>query len=124
MPDPTDEVSVAIDQLVDLCRNLAPPLFVSMDPADVNPGRGAWLALDQIRPANVAGDLELRCSLFLISSDQDPRRALAALAPRLRALLSVVVPDGPVVPQGVVMPDSPTPLPALKVPVNLYTETE
>jgi hypothetical protein len=34
---------------------------------------------------------------------------------------TVLTPDGPVVSQGVVMPGDPTPLPALSVPVFLYT---
>jgi len=119
------DVSFApVDQLVQLCADLEPPLGVSMDPAEVNPGRGGWLALDEMRPANLAGQWELRCSLFLISPDVDPKRALAKLAPMLNRLRTVVTPDGPVVPQGVVLPDSPTPLPALRVPVYLYTESE
>lgn len=113
-----------VDQLVQLCAELDPPLGVSMDPAEVNPGRGGWLALDEIRATNLAGQLELRCSLYLIAPDVDPRRALVKLAPMLNRLRTVVRPDGPVVPQGVVLPDSPTPMPALRVPVHLYTEQE
>lgn len=120
----TDLDFAAVDELVALCAALDPPLGVSMDPAEVNPGRGGWLALDEIRTANVAGQLELRCSLFLIAPDLDPKRALAGLAPMLNQLRTVVTPDGPVVPQGVVLPDSPTPMPALRVPVYLYTESE
>jgi hypothetical protein len=119
------DLSVApVDELVALCGALDPPLGVSMDPADVNPGRGGWLALEEIRPVNVAGALELRCQLYLIAPDLDPVRALGVLTPMLNSLRTVVTPDGPVVPQGVVMPDSPTPLPALRVPVYLYTESE
>lgn len=118
-------MSVApVDELVDLCAALDPPLGVSMDPAEVNPGRGGWLALDEVRVANLAGQLELRCSLFLIAADLDPKRALATLAPLFNRLRTVLQPDGPVVPQGVVMPDSATPLPALRVPIYLYTESE
>jgi len=113
-----------VDQLVQLCKQLDPPLGVSMDPAEVNPGRGGWLALDEVRAANLAGQLELRCSLFLIAPDTGPGRALGTLAGMLNRLRTVVRPDGPVVPQGVVLPDSPTPLPALRVPVYLYTESE
>lgn len=113
-----------VDELVELCAALDPPLGVSMDPAEVNPGRGGWLALDEIRPANMAGAWELRCSLFLISPDVDHKRALVKLAPMLNRLRTVVRPDGPVVPQGVVLPGDPTPMPALRVPVYLYTESE
>lgn len=121
----TTELSFApVDQLVQLCAAMDPPLAVSMDPADVNPGRGGWLALDEVRTLNVAGHLELRCSLYLIAPDLDPQRALAKLAPMLNQLRTVLRPDGPVVPQGVVMPGDPTPLPALRVPVYLYTDDE
>jgi hypothetical protein len=113
-----------VDQLVELCKQLDPPLGVSMDPAEVNPGRGGWLSVDEIRVANLRGQLELRCSLFLISPDIDPKRALGKLAPMLNRLLTVVAPDGPVITQGVVLPDSPTPMPALRVPIHLYTESE
>lgn len=117
----SDLTVAAIDELVDVCKALDPPLGVSMDPKDVEPGRGGWLSLDEIRTTNVAGDLELRCNLYLIAPDHDPHRALAALAPMLNSLRTRVTPDGPVVPIGVVMPHSPTPLPALRVPVYLYT---
>jgi hypothetical protein len=120
----TDLTFAPVDELVGLCAALDPPLGVSMDPAEVNPGRGGWLALDEIRTANLRGQLELRCSLFLISPDIDPKRALSLLAPMLNRLRTVLTPDGPVVPQGVVLPDSPTPMPALRVPVYLYTESE
>ncbi len=120
----TDLDFAPVDELIGLCRDLDPPLGVSMDPAEVNPGRGGWLAIDEIHAANVRGDLELRCSLFLIAPDIDPKRALGKLAPMLNRLRTIITPDGPVVPQGVVMPDSPTPLPALRVPIYLYTESE
>jgi hypothetical protein len=110
-----------VDQLVELCAALDPPVGVSMDPSEVNPGRGGWLAVDEVRFTNLAGQLELRCSLYLIAPDIDPQRALSLLAPMLNRVRTVLTPDGPVVPQGVVMPGDPTPLPALRVPVYLYT---
>lgn len=119
----SDLTTAPIDELVELCADLAPPLAVSMDPADVNLP-GAWLNLDEVRPLNVAGDLELRCSLYLIAPDQDPKRALGILGPMLNRFRTVWAPDGPVVPMGVVMPHSPTPMPALRVPVYLHTESE
>lgn len=119
----SDLTTAPIDQLVEACAALDPPIAVTMNPADVNPP-GAWLNIDELRTLNLAGDLELRCSLYLIAPDQDPKRALAILAPMLNRLRAVWNPDGPVVPQGVVLPDSPTPLPALRVPVYLHTESE
>lgn len=120
----TDLTFAPVDELVELCAQLDPPLGVSMDPAEVNPGRGGWLALDEVRPANVRGELELRCSLYLIAPDLDPKRALVKLAAMVNAVRTVITPDGPVTPQGVVMPGDPTPLPALRVPIYLYTESE
>lgn len=92
----------------------------SMDPGELNLP-GAWLAVDEVRRANMAGQLELRCRLFLISPDTDPLRAVELLGDLYNKVTSVLSPDGPVVTQGVVMPDNPTPLPALSVPVYLYT---
>lgn len=120
----SDLTVAPVDQLVQLCKDLDPPIGVSMNPADVRPGKGAWLSVDEIRSANVAGDVELRCSLYLVAPDQDPKRALATLTPMFNRLRTVLTPDGPVVPIGVVMPNSPTPLPSLRVPVYLYTESE
>lgn len=82
---------------------------------------GVWVALDELHVKNLHGTIELRCSLFLIGPDQDPQRALATLAPEYNKLMEAVTPDGPVVTQGVVVGDNPTPLPALRVPVYLYT---
>ena len=92
----------------------------SMDPAELNLP-AAWLALDEVRTANVRGSLELRCRLFLISPDTDPLRAVGLLGDLRDKVTTVLSPDGPVVAQGVVMPGDPTPLPALSVPVYLYT---
>jgi hypothetical protein len=92
----------------------------SMDPAALNLP-GAWLALDQFRGVNAAGNLRLECRLFLISPDTDPLRAIGHLGALHAKVLQVLTPDGPVVSQGVVMPGDPTPLPALSVPVHLYT---
>ena len=92
----------------------------SMDPADLNLP-GAWLALDQFRGVNVAGQLRMECRLFLISPEIDPLRAIGHLGELHAKVLTVLTPDGPVVSQGVVMPGAPTPLPALSVPVYLYT---
>lgn len=95
----------------------------SMDPAELNLP-GVWIALDEVRTANVRGQLQLRCRLFLISPDTDPLRALELLGDLRDKVATVVTPDGPVVTQGVVMPGDPTPLPALAVPVYLYTTGE
>lgn len=106
-----------------LDRLEAAELFASMDPAEVNLP-GGWLALDEVRPHGMGGRLQLRCSLFLISSDRDALRAVGVLAGLFNIARTVLTPDGPTVTQGVVLPGDPTPLPALRVPIHLYTTNE
>lgn len=110
--------SSPMQALVDLL--VAAGTSASLDPSDVNLP-GCWLALDRVVPANMAGTLRLECQLYLIAPDTDPRRALDTLGPLLTTVTGVVDPDGPITTQGVVMPADPTPLPALAVPVYLYT---
>jgi hypothetical protein len=98
-------------------------VFGSMDPAEVNTP-GYWLALDEVRPRALSGQLQLRCSVFLIAGDRDARRAVAVLAGLFNKVRTVLTPDGPVTTQGVVLPDSSTPLPALRVPVHINTGSE
>lgn len=105
-------------ELLDLLA--AADVAASMDPATLNLP-GAWLALDTVAAATMAGQLRLECRLFLVSPDTDPRRAIGHLGTLHAKVLQVLTPDGPVVTQGVVMPGDPTPLPALSVPVHLFT---
>lgn len=106
----------ALKELIQLLEDA--DVFTAMDPAEVNTP-GGWLALDEIRRRNVAGQLQLRCSLYLIAPDVSPLEAVAILADLFTKTTTVLTPDGPVVTQGVVLPDSPTPLPGLRVPINL-----
>ncbi len=95
----------------------------SLDPSDLNLP-GAWVTVESIQAANLAGSLTLGTVVYLIAPDQDYRRAMEALADlynRAVGPTAVVTPDGPVVPQGVILPDTSTPLPALRVPVNITT---
>lgn len=110
--------------LVDLAADLeAAEVRASLDPADVNLP-GAWITVESIQAGNLAGTLILGCVVYLIAPDQDYRRAMEALAELYNKVVgptAVLTPDGPVVPQGVILPDTSTPLPALRVPVNLST---
>lgn len=118
----TDAITPApFQQLVELLEGAG--VQASLDPADLNVP-AVWIALDSVAQANLAGRLELRCLLFLIVGDADTTRAMASLGQLHAKVLQVITPDGPVVTQGVVMPGDPTPLPALRVPVNLYTTTD
>lgn len=109
--------STPMQQLVDMLVDAG--VSASMDPAEVNLP-GCWLALDSPVVANMAGQLRLECTLYLIAPDTDPRRALDALGGLFGTVTGLLHPDGRVVTQGVVMPGNPTPLPALAVPVYLY----
>lgn len=110
--------STPLQALVDQLR--AAGLSADLDPAELSLP-GCWVALDQLATATLAGQLRLSCTVYLIAPDTDPRRALDALGPMYDTVTDVLTPDGPVVTQGVVMPADPTPLPALAVPVYLYT---
>lgn len=116
-----DDVTAQLDGLVQLVRDAG--VKCDMDASKLNLP-GAWLALDTVRTANVKGDLQLGCLLFLVSHDTDQRRAIGVLGDLFRKVSTVLTPDGPVQTQGVVMPDNPTPMPGLRVPVNLYTGSE
>ncbi len=93
----------------------------TVDPSDLNTP-GAWVTVEAIQGVNLAGTLRLEAVIYLIVGDQDYMRAMDALAALYNATLAVVDPDGPVTPQGVILPDTSTPLPALRVPVFLYTD--
>lgn len=110
-----------LDELVQLLRSAG--LKADMDPDRLNLP-GAWVAVDTVDLANVKGDLRLGCLVYLVSHDTDQRRAMGVLSGMYRKVLTVLSPDGQVRTQGVVMPGDPTPLPALRVPVNVYTESE
>lgn len=91
----------------------------SPNPEDINTP-GAWLTVAGINQLTVAGDLELQAVVYLIAGDTDYLRAHEQLAELFNIVVPAVLsPDGLVVPQGVVLPGSPTVLPALRVPVNL-----
>lgn len=107
-----------VEELVTLIKGAG--LEASQDPSKLNMP-GAWVTVDQIVPSTLAGGWEIQAVVFLIVGDQDYKRASTRLAEAFNKLHTVVTPDGPVRPQGVLMPGDPTPLPALRVPVSLYT---
>lgn len=117
---PVPELTLTpFETLIAACE--AAGVQTSMNPSELNLP-AAWLQLDQLRGVNMDGNLRLECNLFLISPDTDPMRAVEQLGELFDLLVpAVLTPDGPTVTEGVVMPDSSTPLPALRVPVYLYT---
>lgn len=91
-----------------------------MDPSNLNLP-AAWVTVEGIQAANLRTDVAIYVAVYLIAPDQDYGRALEALADLFNlAVPGVFSPDGQTVPQGVILPDSSTPLPALRVPVRLY----
>lgn len=91
----------------------------STNPEDVTLP-GAWVTVEGIRQLTMDGALQLECVVYLVSGDTDHLRAYEALAELYNTIVpSSLVPDGVVVPQGVVMPGNSTAMPALRVPVNL-----
>jgi len=113
-------MALTLESLADLATALsAAGVPTSMDPSDVNTP-GGWLSLENLVPATMGGGWRLETAVYLIVDEKDARRALADLAALLTTTLTVLRPDGPVVSQGVILPNGPTPLPALRVPVHLF----
>lgn len=111
---------LTFQSMLDLCALITSTgLKASVDPTELNLP-GAWVALDQLGPARLSGTTQLDVSVYLIAADADPRRAMTALATMYNQLRQVLTPDGKVRPQGVILPENPTPMPALRVPVYLY----
>lgn len=106
-----------LQQLVELLQGAG--LHADTEPANVNLP-GAWVTVEGVRQLTLDGQLQLECAIYLIHSDTDYTRAYEELAKLFnQARDAGVFPDGVVVPQGVVMPGNPTPMPALRVPINL-----
>lgn len=113
-----DQLSFApLTQLAELLA--ATGMSASTNPEDVNVP-GAWVTVESVRRLVVGGDLQLECVVYLIAPESDYHHAYAQLAELYnQAQAAGVIPDDVVVPQGVVLPGTPTPLPALRVPVHL-----
>lgn len=107
-----------VTDLVDLLEEAE--VRATVDPSDLNLP-GAWVTVESIQAANLAGTVRLGCAVYLVAPDQDYQRAMEALADLYnRVVPGVLTPDGPTVLQGVILPDTTTALPALRVPVNLF----
>jgi len=106
-----------VTQLVMALR--AADLRADVEPANLAPPC-VWVAVQSIDPLALDDSMQMQVACYLIVPDQDYDRAMTALAELAQKVATVLVPDGPVVPQGVLMPGNPhSPLPALRVPVNL-----
>lgn len=107
-----------VQQLVQLLVGAG--VRATTNPEDLNLP-GAWVTVDTVAPLVLGGPLELRCLVYLVTGDTDYAHALDTLAGLYNRMATVLTPDGDVATQGVVLPGNPTPLPALRVPVNLTT---
>lgn len=109
--------------LVDLVETLngLDEVRATLDPGELNTP-GVWVTLEQVTVANLRHDSRVSAVLYLVAQDQDYQRAYLALQTIYNAIVpAVLTPDGPVTPQGLLLPQDPSnPLPALRVPVNLY----
>lgn len=106
-----------LTQLAELL--VAAGMSASVNPEDVNVP-GAWVTCENFRHLTVAGDIQLGCVVYLVAAQGDYITALDQLAGLYnQAVPALLVPDGPVTTQALVLPDTPTPYPALRVPVNL-----
>lgn len=91
-----------------------------LDPASLNLP-AAWVTVEGLQAANLRRDIACDVAVYLIAPDQDYTRALEDLAAMFNLVVpGVLIPDGRVAPQGVILPDSTTALPALRVPVRLH----
>lgn len=118
----TNTLSFAdLDALAQILRNGGVG-SVSVDAAEVNVP-GVWIRFDGVGE-RLAG-LTLNTTLYLMVGDQDPRRALDALAALYNqvavALRPIGGPAGPATRAGVVATPGTIPLPALAVPFDLLT---
>lgn len=89
------------------------------DPGKLTPP-GVLVRLEGFAQSTLSG-LELATRLFCIVPDQDHERASAELVALVNRVLTVVDPDGPITAASVVLPGDPARLPALSIPLNLYT---
>lgn len=110
---------VASDLVAQLVTALPDELRATTVPGEVSTP-GAWVTLDTLRRVSVAGGWRVRCSVYLVTADADELRAIEQLATMLDTCYAAgVVADGDVEAVRVVLPSDPTPLPALRLPVNL-----
>jgi len=98
-------------------------MSASTNPEDINLP-GAWVTVEGIRALTLDQQLQLECVVYLITADADYGRAYGQLAGLFNLATGAgVLPDDVVRPQGVVMPGSSIPLPALRLPINLLVTT-
>jgi uncharacterized protein YidB (DUF937 family) len=115
-------ILAALDAVV--AELTAAGLRASINPAKLTPP-AVWVSLDKLIPELLDGNGAAQIRVNLIVPDTTLPQGLDALDQLLAkvwAVLPLAVED--VTPEGVVLPDSPNPLPSLRVTVQVpYTRT-
>lgn len=111
------DLGAAITAAVTMLRNAG--LNADADPAKVRVP-GVWVTLDTVDVNRLTDDVvDLRLLLLLVAPSRDASRSLTSLGDLLATVVSVMPPTDTVTAEAVTLPDSPVPLPALAVPVEL-----
>jgi hypothetical protein len=110
----------ALDDLVAALREAGIP--ADLDPQNLTPP-AVWVQLESIAHSLLDGGLVLRCRLYAIVGDAPAGTVLDNLDALLGEVLDVVTPnaDRDTEVAGVLLPDTPNPLPALQLTVDLPT---
>lgn len=111
---PLDEVR----ELVDALRQ--GDVRADLDPALCSPP-AVWLRLLPVEHDTLAG-VTVKAEAVCIAPDTTDDAALGHLAALHDLVLSLVEVDGPCRWQGTILPDNPTPLPSLVIPVLIETD--
>lgn len=90
-----------------------------LDPAQCSPP-AVWLRLLPFEHDTLAG-VTVKAEATCIAPDTTDDAALGHLAALHDLVVSIVEPDGPCRWQGTILPDNPTPLPSLVIPVLIET---
>jgi hypothetical protein len=106
--------------LVDALRAGGVP--ADLDPQNITPP-AVWVQLESIAHTLLSGGTVLRCRLYLIVGDAPAATVLDTIDALLGSVLDVVTPntDTDTTTEVVALPDNPTPLPALRLTVDLPT---
>ena len=109
-----------LDDLVAALREAG--IVADLDPQNLTPP-AVWVQLESIAHSILSGGMVLRCRLYLIVGDAPAGTVLDNLDPLLGSVLDVVTPNADVdtTVAGVLLPDTPTPLPALQLTIDLPT---
>jgi hypothetical protein len=109
-----------LELLVEALRGAG--ISADLDPQNLTPP-AVWVQLESIAHTLLSGGTVLRCRLYLIVGDNPAGTVLDHIDTLLYLVLGVVTPntDTDTTTETVALPDNPTPLPALRLTVDLPT---